>query len=95
MFYSFKHSQANTRLEVVQINNFKKGGVSYGFSKDFLSNRLNDFRSQVFGETPVLDGKQAIAPNKLNLIQRIMKNVTTPVLIQHSRMESTDGVANS
>jgi len=29
-----------------------------------------------------------VPPNKLNLIQRIMKNVTTPVLINHSRQES-------
>ena len=80
VFYTFKHTQANTRLEVVQITNFKKGGVDYGFSKNHLGKRLNLFKTEVFGEAPIVDGK-VVAPNKLNLIQRIMKNVTTPVLI--------------
>ena len=80
VFYAFKHSQANTKLEVMQIVNFKKGGVSHGFSKNYLSNRLNEYKTSVFGDAPNNDGK-IVAPNKLNLIQRIMKNVTTPVLI--------------
>lgn len=84
VFFTFKHSNANTRMEVMQITNIKKGGVSFGFTKDYLQSRLGDFRTQVFGESPQDNGK-VIAPHKLNLIQRIMKNVTTPVLIQHSR----------
>ncbi|CDW73494.1 UNKNOWN [Stylonychia lemnae] len=87
VFYSFKHTQEKTKIEVLQITNFKKGGVSYGFTKDFLSNRLNTFRNSVFGEGEEVDGK-IVPPNKLNLIQRIMKNVTTPILIQHSREQS-------
>ena len=90
MFYSFKYGQANTKLEVFSITNFKKGGVSFGFTKEFLSKRLSEFRQQVYGDGNHngQDGK-VIAPNKLNLIQRIMKNVTTPVLIQHSRDQSS------
>lgn len=84
VFYSFKYGQANTKMEVFTVTNFKKGGVSQGFTKDYLSNRLGEFRNAVYGNQPVVDGK-IVPPNKLNLIQRIMKNVTTPVLIQHSR----------
>lgn len=80
-------------MEVVQITNFKKGGVSFGFTKNYLQSRLGTFRSQVFGESPQESGK-AVAPHKLNLIQRIMKNVTTPVLIQHSRDASASETAS-
>ena len=85
-FYSFKYSNANTRLEVFTITNFKKAGVSFGFAKEHLGKRLNAFRATIYGENPAVESKQA--PNKLNLIQRIMKNVTTPVLIEHSRIVS-------
>ena len=71
-------------MEVFTITNFKKGGVSFGFAKEYLSKRLQEFKATIYGEEPIVDGKK-IAPNKLNLIQRIMKNVTTPVLIEHSR----------
>jgi hypothetical protein len=52
-----------------------------------LSKRLNNFRANALGEAEEsVDAK--CNPGKLNLIQRIMKNVTTPVLIGHSREES-------
>ena len=54
-------------MEVFNITNFKKGGVSYGFTKDFLSKRLDDFKATVYGESVVANGN-GIAPNKLNLI---------------------------
>jgi hypothetical protein len=80
VFYSFKCNTSNTKMEIFNISNFKKGGVSFGFSKDHLSKRITQFKSFVFGENQALtNGKPT--PNKLNLIQRIMKNVTTPVLI--------------
>lgn len=69
---------------VFTVTNFKKGGVSQGFTKDYLSKRLLSFKNTVYGEEVFNDGK-IIPVNKLNLIQRIMKNVTTPVLIQHSK----------
>ena len=85
-FYSFKYANANTRLEVFTITNFKKAGVSFGFAKEFLGKRLHAFRATIYGDNPIVESK--LAPSKLNLIQRIMKNVTTPVLIEHSRIVS-------
>lgn len=49
-FYSFKYANANTRLETFTIDNFKKGGVSFGFAKEFLSNRINQFKQIVHGD---------------------------------------------
>lgn len=71
-------------METFTISNFKKGGASFGFTKNYLSKRINQFKNIVYGDNvEPTNGKPA--PGKLNLIQRIMKNVTTPVLIQHSR----------
>ena len=63
--------------------------MSSGFDKDFLSNRMATFRHSVYGAIPdpSKDGLKK-NPFKLNLIQRIMKNVTTPVLINHANKES-------
>jgi hypothetical protein len=54
-------------MEVFNITNFKKGGVSFGFTKDYLSKRLADFKATVYGENVIMNGN-GIAPNKLNLI---------------------------
>lgn len=89
IFYNFKTGQSNTRMEAFSIANFKKGGVSFGFEKDFLTKRMSQIRGAVFGETSDQINTSSKTPiNKLNLIQRIMKNVTTPVLIDHSRQPS-------
>lgn len=83
VFYSFKHGTADTKLETFTLANFKKGGATSGFTKNYLQKRMNQFKAVVYGEEPLpADGGRA--PHKLNLIQRIMKNVTTPVLISHS-----------
>ena len=37
------------------IKNFKKGGESSGFGKDFLEKRMSQLRGSVFGEAPVED----------------------------------------
>lgn len=68
-------------MKVFTIPNFKKGGASFGFAKNHLSKRLQNFRGQIYGEEIVL-GNKKVPAHKLNLIQRIMKNVTTPVLIE-------------
>ncbi len=72
-------------MDAFTISNFKKAGVSFGFGKKFLTKRLATFRSHVFGEEDSSIDTSKNNPSKLNLIQRIMKNVTTPVLIQHNR----------
>lgn len=66
VFYSFKTAIANTKMETFSISNFKKGGVSFGFTKDYLSKRISQFKSIVFGNEVVENGKPS--PNKLNLI---------------------------
>lgn len=70
-------------IQVFTIQNFKKGGAQSGFAKGFLNKRIEKFRGNVFGESTVEGDKQDLS--KLNVIQRIMKNVTTPVLIEHNR----------
>jgi hypothetical protein len=42
-------------------------------------------RNSVYGEENLETNSKKISPTKLNVIQRIMKNVTTPVLIDHRR----------
>lgn len=87
LFYSFKHSTPEAKLEAFTISNFKKGDASSGFAKDFLGKRVAAIKGAVYGDdTSALAAKQA--PHKLNLIQRIMKNVTTPVLISHRQAEA-------
>lgn len=83
LFYSFKHSTA-AKLEAFTLANFKKGGASSGFAKDYLEKRIKTIKSVVYGDEPLNDPSKP-QPHQLNLIQRIMKNVTTPVLINHSR----------
>jgi hypothetical protein len=84
IFYTFKYGTTNTRVEAFNIPSFKRGGASHGFAKDYLQKRLSGIRSVVFGEDESqIDTK--VAPSKLNVIQRIMKNVTTPVLIENRR----------
>jgi hypothetical protein len=87
LFYSFKHSTADTKLETFTLANFKKGGASSGFAKEHLQKRMKNFRAIVYGEEPIQTDGRGLQPHKLNLIQRIMKNVTTPVLISHSQIQ--------
>jgi hypothetical protein len=87
LFYSFKVNTSNTKLEAFTITNFKKGGVTFGFAKEYLAKRLIIFRRQIQGDIPQNESNLHFS-SKLNLIQRIMMNVTTPVLIEHSREES-------
>lgn len=86
LFYSFKYNTPETKLEAFTLANFKKGGATSGFNKQYLNKRFSKFKSIVYGEEPQKDNKPA--PHQLNLIQRIMKNVTTPVLINQSRADS-------
>ena len=79
LFYSFKYNTSATKMEAFTVTNFKKDSVSAGFAKDFLAKRINHFKALVYGENPAVEAKQK--PQQMNLIQRIMKNVTTPVLI--------------
>lgn len=37
-------------MEAFSIANFKKGGVSFGFEKDFLLKRMSSIRDAVYGE---------------------------------------------
>jgi hypothetical protein len=86
LFYSFKYNTSETKLEAFTLANFKKGGATSGFNKLYLTKRVDEFKAAVYGEEKLSDNKPS--PHQLNLIQRIMKNVTTPVLISHSRGES-------
>lgn len=66
------------------ISNFKKGNsVSSGFSKEYQVGRLLKFKTNVYG-VEYLDKLKESSSN-LNLIERIMLNVSTPILIQESR----------
>jgi hypothetical protein len=87
-FFSFRYNNADTRMEAFTISNFKKGDVSSGFVKEFLSKRISQFKRVVYGEEANTKENGPQNPFQLNLIQRIMKNVTTPVLINASRKES-------
>ncbi len=91
-FYSFKYNNADTKMEVFTITNFKKGEVSSGFVKEYLSKRVSSFKQFIYGEKPDSKDGPTQNPFQLNLIQRIMKNVTTPVLINHSKNESLSAV---
>jgi hypothetical protein len=84
LFYSFKYSTDETKLEAFTLANFNKGGASSGFDKHYLSKRMQVFKSFVYGEKDAYTSDKP-QPHQLNLIQRIMKNVTTPVLIHHSK----------
>ena len=67
-FYSFKYGIADTRMEAFTITNFKKGGVSFGFAKEFLSKRINLFKTIVYGgDASSIEGTNQ-APHQLNLI---------------------------
>ena len=81
-------------MKIFTINNFKKGGVSFGFAKEFLTSRLQSFRNHIYGEVSAVEGNK-VPISKLNVIQRIMKNVTTPVLIQHSKEASKNPYTGS
>jgi hypothetical protein len=87
-FYSFKYNESDTKMEAFTISNFKKGEVSSGFDKEFLSKRFTAFKNSVYGDNQDASLLAKKNPFKLNLIQRIMKNVTTPVLINHANKES-------
>jgi len=50
-----------------------------------MTKRMASMRQTVFGEEVKEDGSAKVQPSKLNVIQRIMKNVTAPVLIEHAR----------
>lgn len=50
LFYSFKFSTVDTRMEAFTISNFKKGGASTGFAKEYLSKRINQFKSVIYGD---------------------------------------------
>lgn len=66
VFFSFKHSTSDTKLEAFTIANFKKGGAVSGFAKEYLNKRINSFKSIVYGDEPITDGKPQ--PHQLNLI---------------------------
>lgn len=91
-FYSFKYNTADTKMEAFTITNFKKGEVSSGFVKEYLSKRVTSFKQFIYGEKADSKNGPAQNPFQLNLIQRIMKNVTTPVLVNHSKNESLSAV---
>ena len=57
-------------MEAFSIGNFKKGGVSFGFEKDFLLKRMLQIRSTVYGENNEnqIDTSSKTPINKLNLI---------------------------
>jgi len=69
-FYSFKTGTADTKMEAFTINNFKKGGVSSGFVKEYLTKRMNQFKQDVYGEASSagLGDSSRKAPHQLNLI---------------------------
>jgi hypothetical protein len=60
LFYSFKYSTADTRMEAFTIENFKKGDASSGFAKEYLGRRVSSFKNTVYGEDlSALASKQA------------------------------------
>jgi len=40
-------------MEAYTVTNFKKGGVSQGFVKEYLSKRINNFKQIVYGDEPL------------------------------------------
>lgn len=59
LFYSFKHGTDDTKLEAFTLANFKKGGASSGFDRDFMVKRFATFKALVYGEEPPRAGKEA------------------------------------
>ena len=49
-FFAFRYSNADTRMEAFTISNFKKGDISSGFVKEYLSKRIANFKQVVYGE---------------------------------------------
>lgn len=58
-FFSFKHGTDDTKLEAFTLANFKKGGASSGFDRDFLVKRFAAFKSLVYGEDSLRGPAQA------------------------------------
>ena len=79
VFYSFQVETETTKVEAFTISNFKKGEASFGFEKEYLRERINGTRKLLYGEPETGEQQEQ---STLNIIQRIMKNVNTPDLIQ-------------
>jgi hypothetical protein len=39
------------RVEASSINNFKQAGVHFGFTKEYLSKRIDFFTKDIYGES--------------------------------------------
>ncbi len=50
LFYSFKTQTDDTRLEAFTLANFKKGGATSGFDREYLNKRFAKFKAVVYGE---------------------------------------------
>ncbi|CDW82480.1 hect e3 ubiquitin [Stylonychia lemnae] len=70
------------------IPNFKKAGVIQGFAKAYMSDRISKFKDSIYGDN--YNSQQVEQSSSLNLIERIMQNVTTPLLIQENRDRSKE-----
>lgn len=44
-------------MEAFTLANFRKGGASSGFAKEYLSKRIRHFKSIVYGEEPFITQK--------------------------------------
>ncbi len=49
LFYSIKEN-SGIKMDAFTITNFKKAGVSFGFTKQFLTKRIQNFRTKVYGD---------------------------------------------
>lgn len=82
-FYSIKDTDGS-KVDVFTIPDFKKVNAGSGFAKQFLVKRLQHFREQIYGEE-VKEEEHQENFSKLNIIQRIMKDVSTSDLIEQSK----------
>ena len=83
LFYGFQVDQHT--VQTFAILNFKKGNVSFGFEKNFLSKRLNAIKSQLYGGKE--QNNESNADDEKNLIERIMLDIDTASLIKKSKEE--------
>lgn len=74
------------KMQVFSIVNFKKGESSSGFAKEFLFKRMKEIKQTIMGQEKSHKNSEEEESNlNLNVISRLMKNVTTPVLIEQNK----------
>ena len=82
LFYSFALDKCVVKTLV--INNFKKGKVTFGFDKEYLSKRLNKVEEELYGVHKPNEESNSDLGN-MNLIERLMFDIDSSQLITESK----------